>query len=84
MQDTDTYEINKEKAYGRRGKAEIRLTSSLYDYSLFPRSQIFKKIGHGKLNFFKVAIVKLLRDVNIGRQKTKAKAKKTGTLCGTA
>ena len=26
--------------------------------------------------FFKVAITKLLRDVNIGRKKTKAKAKK--------
>ena len=31
--------------------------------------------------FFKVAIVKLLRDVNIGRQKTKAKAKKKQALC---
>ena len=50
----------------------------------FHEARFLKKIGHGKLNFFKVAIVKLLRDVNIGRQKTKAKAKKTGTLCGTA
>ena len=48
----------------------------------FHEARFLKKLGMA--SYFKVAIVKLLRDVNIGRLKTKAKAKKTGTLCGTA
>ena len=54
-------------------------------FSLFPRSQVLKKVGHGKLKsslIFQSHHYKIVAGRKYWSPENKSKSKKTGTLCG--